>query len=31
MKKLIKSILALMLCFTLCGCQSEASNSQNTE
>ena len=31
MKKLIKSILALMLCFTLCGCQSENSNSQNTE
>ena len=31
MKKLIKVILASMLCFTLCGCQSEDSNSQNTE
>ena len=31
MKNLIKVILASMLCFTLCGCQSEDSNSQNTE
>lgn len=31
MKNLIKVILASMLCFTLCGCQSETSNSQNTE
>lgn len=31
MKKLIKSILALMLCFTLCGCQSENSNPQANE
>ena len=30
MKNLIKVILASMLCFTLCGCQSEVSNSQNT-
>ena len=27
MKNLIKVILASMLCFTLCGCQNEASNS----
>ena len=31
MKNLIKVILASMLCFILCGCQSEDSNSQNTE